>query len=102
SDQTDFADDEDASELAACGGALIAKYMDEVSPRIDPAAVEIRIEGNLGGVNVQGWIDLLDVDGRIVEIKTAARKPTRITPDQKFQIATYAQLTAGATGGARL
>ena len=100
--RTEFRDDEDPSELAACGGALVVKYMDEVAPEIDPAAVEIRVEGEIGGVRVQGWIDLLDTDGWIIDIKTAARKPSAIEPDYRFQIATYVQLTAGASGQARL
>jgi len=100
--KTEFRDDEDPAELAACGGALVVKYLDEVAPRIDPAAVEIRVEGEIGGVRVQGWIDLLDTDGRIIDIKTAARKPSAIEPDYRFQIATYAQLTPGASGEARL
>jgi RecB family exonuclease len=101
-DQTEFRDDEDPAELRACGEALVAKYIDEVAPAIDPAAVEIRVHGEIGGVPIQGWIDLLDVDGRIIDFKTAARKPSRIDPAYRFQIATYAALTPGASGQARL
>jgi hypothetical protein len=100
--RTEFRDDEDPTELATCGAVLVMKYLDEVAPRIDPAAVEIRVEGTIGGVRVQGWIDLLDTDGRIIDVKTAARRPSGIEPDYRFQIATYAQLTPGASGQARL
>lgn len=101
-EQTEFRDDEDASELRACGEALVAKYMDEVAPALDPAAVEMRVEGEIAGVRVRGWIDLLDVDGRIIDLKTAARRPSSIEPDHRFQVATYTQLTPGASGQARL
>jgi hypothetical protein len=101
-EQTEFRDDEDPSELGACGEALVSKYMDEAAPLIEPAAVEMRVEGTIGGIRVQGWIDLLDVNGRIIDLKTAARKPIGIESDYKFQIATYAQLTPGASGEARL
>src|SRR5258708_25986052 len=101
-DATEFRDDEDPAELAACGEALVRKYIEEVAPTIDPAAVEIRIEGEIGGVRIRGWIDLLDVDGRIVEFKTAARKPSGIDPVHRFQVATYAKLTPGASGAVRL
>lgn len=100
--QTDFSDDEDPAELAACGEALVLKYMDDVAPRIDPVATEIRVEGKIGGVTVQGWIDVIDVDGRIIEIKTAARRQAMIAPEHRFQLATYAQLTPGANGSARV
>jgi CRISPR/Cas system-associated exonuclease Cas4 (RecB family) len=101
-EQTEFRDDEDPSELAACGEILVAKYLDEVAPMIEPAAVEVRVEGEIGGVTVQGWVDLLDVNGRILDLKTAARKPSSIAPEHRFQIATYVQLTPGANGEARL
>jgi putative RecB family exonuclease len=100
--QTEFRDDENPSELAACGEALVAKYMDEVAPAIEPAAVEMRVVGEIAGINVQGWIDLLDVNGQIIDLKTSARRPTSIEPSHKFQVATYAQLTPGASGEVRL
>jgi RecB family exonuclease len=89
-EQTEFRDDEDPAELGVCGEVLVSKYMDEAAPLIEPAAVEMRVEGTIGGIRVQGWIDLLDVSGRIIDLKTAARKPSGIESDYKFQIATYA------------
>ena len=100
--ETEFRDDENPAELGGCGEALVSKYMDEAAPLIEPAEVEMRIEGTIGGIQVQGWIDLLDVNARIIDLKTAARKPSGIESDYKFQIATYAQLTPGASGEARL
>ena len=91
-EQTEFRDDEDPSELAACGEALVSKYMELQAPLIQPAAVEMRVEGRIGGIRVQGWIDLIDIDGQIIDIKTAARRPSAINVDHRFQIATYAQL----------
>ena len=101
-EHTEFRDDEDPSEFAACGEALVAQYMDELAPLIQPAAVEVRVEGWSGGIHDQGWIDLMDVDGQIIDIKTAARKPSRISVDHRFQLATYAQLCPGANGRARV
>lgn len=101
-EQTEFRDVENPSELGSCGEALVTKYMDEAAPMIDPAAVEMRVTGEIGGTRVQGWIDLLDAQGQIIDIKTAARKPSGIEPDHRFQLATYAQLTPGASGEVRL
>jgi hypothetical protein len=101
-EDTEFRDDEDPSELAACGEALVIKYMDELAPLLQPAAVEVRVEGQIAGTTVQGWIDLIDVDGQIIDIKTAARKPSGVDVDHRFQIATYTQLTPGASGQARV
>jgi PD-(D/E)XK nuclease superfamily len=55
-ERTEFRDDEDPSELATCGEALVVKYMDQLAPLIQPAAVEMRVEGRIGGIRVQGWI----------------------------------------------
>jgi CRISPR/Cas system-associated exonuclease Cas4 (RecB family) len=100
--QTEFRDDEDPRELAACGEKLVGKYLEEVAPIVAPAAVELHVEGEIAGVHVQGWIDVLDIRGRILDIKTAVRKPSSISPEHRFQIATYAQLTPGANGDARI
>ena len=70
----------------------------EQAPLIQPAAVEMHVEGRIGGIRVQGWIDLIDVDGQIIDIKTAARRPSGVDVDHRFQIATYTQLAPGASG----
>jgi len=98
----EFRDDEDPDQLKKTGEVLVRKYMDEVAPTIQPAAVEIRVNGRLGGVAVRGYVDLLDISGRIIDLKTAARKPSDVSPSYRFQVATYAQLTPGASGQARL
>jgi hypothetical protein len=101
-EQAEFRDDEDPAELASCGEILVAKYLDRVAPWIEPVGVELHVVGEIAGVRVQGWVDLLDVSGRIIDIKTSARKPSGIDPQYRFQIATYAQLTHGASGEARI
>jgi hypothetical protein len=101
-DSTEFRDDEEPAQLAACGEILVVKYIDEAAPKIEPAQVEIRVWGEIAGVSVQGWIDLLDVNGRIIDIKTSARRPSGVAPEYRFQIATYVQLTHGASGEARV
>jgi putative RecB family exonuclease len=100
--QTEFRDDEDPGEIGRTGERLVIKYMEEAAPQIDPAAVELDVAGEIGGVSVRGKVDLLDVEGRIIDVKTAARKPTGIAPDYAFQLATYRQITPGASGEARL
>jgi putative RecB family exonuclease len=100
--ETEFRDDEDAGELAAQGEALTVKFVDEAAPSIEPAAVELAVRGNIGGVPVRGYIDLLDVHGRIIDLKTAAKRPSGIPPDHRFQIATYRLLLPQASGEATL
>jgi len=101
-EQTEFRDDENPQDLAATGEALITKYMDYAAPTIEPAAVEVRVAGDIGGVKVRGWIDLMDVEGRVIDIKTSRARPNAIEPMHKFQVATYSHLLAGASGEGRI
>ena len=100
--ETEFRDDENPKELRELGEALTVKYLDEACPAIEPAAVEFQVSGRIGGVAVHGYVDLLDVQGRVIDLKSAARKPGDISNDYRFQIATYAQLIPGGAGKARL
>jgi hypothetical protein len=101
-EQTEFQDDEDPREIAKIGEQLVLKYMEEAAPQIQPAAVELDVAGEISGVAIRGRVDLLDTDGRVIDVKTAARRPTSIAPDYAFQLATYRQITPGASGEARL
>jgi CRISPR/Cas system-associated exonuclease Cas4 (RecB family) len=101
-DQTEFRDDENPQELAAIGEALVTRYMDQVAPTVDPAVVELKVDGEIGGVKVRGWIDLLDLEGRVIDIKTAKARPSSIEPMHKFQVATYSQLIPGSSGEGRI
>jgi RecB family exonuclease len=102
SEGTEFRDDEDHDELGKAGEALVDKYMEEAAPRIEPAAVEMRVEGVIAGVKVAGYIDLVDVDGCVIDIKTAKARPSSVNPMHRFQIATYRHLTPLARGTGRI
>ena len=102
SEDTEFRDDENPNDLGKAGEALVAKYMEDAAPKIEPAAVEMRVEGVIAGVKVAGYIDLLDVEGCVIEIKTAKARPNSIDPMHRFQVATYRQLTPLARGTGRI
>src|SRR5580700_1753995 len=97
-----FGPDEDVDLLKRQAAMLTRKYLDEVAPEIEPAALELPVQGVIGGVAVRGFVDLLDTSGRIIDLKTAARKPTGFSADYAFQVATYRQLCPGASGKARV
>jgi RecB family exonuclease len=90
-----FAPDEKPDELKAQASALSLLYLTDIAPQITPVAIEERVTGTIGGVNIQGYIDVLDDAGTIQELKTAAKSPSAkapVTPGYAFQAATYAQL----------
>jgi len=100
--QTDFTSDESQGDLRRLGERMVAKYMDEVAPKVEPAAVELEVQGSIAGVAVRGRVDVLDVEGRLIDFKTASRRPSCVSPDYAFQLATYQQITPGASGKVRI
>ena len=100
--RTQFAKDESQQDIRRVGERLVAKYMDEVAPTIEPAAVELEVQGEISGVSVLGRVDVMDVDGQLIDIKTAARRPSCVSADYAFQLATYRQITPGASGQVRI
>jgi hypothetical protein len=100
--QTEFASGESQGDLRRLGERLVAKYMDEVAPKVEPAAVELDVQGEIAGVAVRGRVDVLDVEGRLIDFKTASRRPSYVAPDYAFQLATYRQITPGASGEVRI
>jgi RecB family exonuclease len=98
SDETEFRDDEDPEAIRGQGRALVAKFLEEACPTIDPAAVEVPVQGTIAGVLVQGRIDVIERDGRILDIKTASKKPSALSAREAFQLATYHVLTPASSG----
>jgi hypothetical protein len=52
--QTEFMPGESHGDLRRLGERLVAKYMDEVAPKVEPAAVELDVHGEIAGVAVRG------------------------------------------------
>lgn len=94
--------DESADDLKDCGETMVRVYMDRAAAAIVPAAVEEPVEGLIGDVAVHGYIDIRDVDGRVIDIKTARRAPGAMSVAHKLQVSTYAMLHPEASGAATL
>lgn len=103
SEGAEFKDKEDIEILKASGEALAEKYLREAAPKIQPLAIELPVSGEISGVKVRGIVDLVDSDRRIIDIKTASRKPSKVSGDHAFQLATYTYLLdEEASGRARI
>ena len=100
--EADLRDDEGADELAATGQILVATYVTEAAGPLKPNAVEQTVQGEIAGVKVRGIVDLLDADGRVVDFKTASKRPNGLSADHSLQLTTYAMITPGASGLCRL
>lgn len=97
-----FEEGDDRAALEREGAVLVQKYHAEAAPEIQPLACEKRVAGTIGGVKVRGFIDLLDTNGCIIDLKTAAKKPSGLSPDYLFQVTTYSILEPGSSGKARV
>jgi|SRR5581483_1695908 len=93
---------DDLGQLQQEAAILARKYLDEAAPEIEPAKIEMPVAGAIGGVHVRGVVDLMDVHGRIIDLKSSGRKPSKINPGYAFQVATYVQLAPSASGEVRL
>jgi hypothetical protein len=97
-EEAQFAEGDDQAELERSGTVLVQKYLIEVAPEITPIAVEHPVSGVIAGVKVRGYVDLMDSNGKIIDLKTSSKKPSEITPDYKRQCTTYTQIMPGASG----
>ena len=91
---------EEPKHLAPGSFNLLQRF--QTGPLWSGTSLFWEVEGEIAGINVRGWIDLLDVEGRVIDIKTAKAKPSSIEPMHKFQVATYAHLIPGASGEGRV
>ncbi len=100
---TEFRDEENPRELLDTGLGLVNEFMTVAAPGIQPAegGVEKHVTGVIGGVKVQGYVDVLDVDGTTHDTKTAAKNPSGLA-DYMLQLSTYPQITPGATRRVKL
>jgi hypothetical protein len=97
-----FAADDDLADLERTGLILAQKYLLEAAPEIQPAAVEQAVTGEIGAVAVRGYVDLIDVNGCIVDLKTGSKKPSAMRASQKLQLTIYTLITPGASGQCRI
>jgi RecB family exonuclease len=93
---------ENPMEFLELGETMVQKYLAEAAPLIQPAAVESRVCGLIGGVKVAGYVDLLDIEGRIVDSKSTLKPSVGIAHDHRVQLTSYVMITPAASGVCRL
>lgn len=81
--------------------ALAAAFRAEIAPAVTPSAlVEARLEIEVPGLapTISGTLDLVDDEGRVVDLKTSARSWPQSRADNNHQATIYAGLLARAAG----
>jgi PD-(D/E)XK nuclease superfamily protein len=100
--EVSFTPKHDAAELGQRVETLVERYMYDIAPLVDPVAVELRVAGKIGRVDVRGDVDYLDRWGAVGDYKSICQKPGAIRQRDRIQVTTYAQLTEGASGTAHI
>ncbi len=100
-----FPEKESKDSLAEKGRQLVALYVEQIGETL-PMLIEDRFEidlidpetGEVLDVRLRGIIDLVEADGTLVELKTAARTFDTGTLERHLQLSTYALVRLIATG----
>lgn len=92
--------DEDKGKTKDEAIQLISLYHTSVAPTVQPVCVEQRIEVPLEdiGINLLGFIDLVDSEGYIRDTKTARRSPAKNAIDKNLQLSVYSLAYRKLTG----
>lgn len=89
--------DDGPEEQRALGALMVKAYRENVSPRVEPEAVEQKISVDVHGlpVPVIGYVDVVQKGGRpIIDLKTSKSKRTTLKPEWRLQGRIY-QLAYG-------
>lgn len=68
--------EEDIGKAKDSGLTLLTKHHREVAPGISPLMVEEPVQYTINGIAFSGYLDLVDVQRRLRDLKTTARSPT--------------------------
>lgn len=70
--------------------SLVTLYHENIAPTIQPMMVEEKVEVDVNGIKLLGYIDLIDNNGYIHDTKTASRSPSQNEADKNLQLSAYA------------
>jgi len=84
--------DEDPAALLTDGLAMLAMWCGQIAPAIEPSAVELQVDGQIGHQHVRGIVDVIDTHGVVIDLKTSTKKPGAISASYTLQLTTYGML----------
>lgn len=83
---------ENAIAMEDQAAQMAALFMRQAAPGLEVAALQEAVSGPIGTARARGIIDIRTVDGELIDIKTAAKKPDGISSSHALQLTTYALL----------
>jgi putative RecB family exonuclease len=94
----DWKEDEDPEKEKDRGFSLAKIYMDEYGKHLDPVGFEAEFNVEVQGIPFKGYIDLIEKDGFIRDLKTTKKTPAKDIAEQSLQLAGYAFAYRELTG----
>jgi CRISPR/Cas system-associated exonuclease Cas4 (RecB family) len=93
---------EDLETLYAQALRMMTVWVAEVGPQLRPVAdrIEWHLEGEIAGVQVHGFADVITAHRTIADIKTSGKAMPGISQAHRLQLTTYAMLADQTTGRA--
>lgn len=70
-------EDESPYEGKTSGYSVVGKYQKEVAPSIHPVMIEEQVQFKVNGIPFSGYVDLVDQNKRVRDLKTVKRKPSK-------------------------
>lgn len=94
----DWKEDEDPKAEKERGFTLAKTYMDDLGKELDPDGFEVKFEVDVEGIPFMGYIDLIEKDGFIRDLKTSKKSPAKTVADQSLQLTGYSYAYRTLTG----
>lgn len=83
---------DDPQQIREAGATVITKYYSEQLPNVQPREVEVWKRMNYRGIPLNGKIDVITKDTKVIDHKTAERSATETDIEKEIQSCVYAIL----------
>ena len=97
-EQPIFEEGQKSSVLKDQGIEMVQAHHTVIAPSIQPAEIEQKYVVNAGEYDILGYLDLVEQNGVIVDLKYKARTPPQDDLDSDIQFTAYAMMRMVATG----
>ena len=94
----DWKDDEDPATEYERGLVMAKAYMDDIGKQLEPVGFEARFDVEVEGIPFMGYIDLIEKDGTIRDLKTSKKSPAKDMAEKSLQLTGYAYAYRELTG----
>lgn len=95
----DWKPDENPDEEKERGLMLAKAYLhDDIGKSLNPAGFEAKFDVEVEGIPFRGFIDIIEQDGHIRDLKTSKKTPSADVAEQSLQLAGYSYAYRYLTG----